>query len=163
VISQPTRPSNPKRGSKLAKRHQQPESARQIKRPDRDTPKPIRFDPDDFEACCRLIEWEIKGRHPAAAHAALDRFIASCDLAEDVLTLDAPVQVLQSVFGDVVGPTQRDINQLESAGFLTVLAFVQATREDFRVIPNIGLLTTEKFVGLQSLIRQRISESAVAS
>ena len=101
---------------------------------------------------------EIKQRHPAAAHAALDRLIAECGCAPEVLRPDSPIAVLQSVFGPEIGPSQREINTLENAGFLNLCAFQAAEESDFRKLSNFGYITIQKLLYLQGEIQRRIEE-----
>jgi hypothetical protein len=131
-------------------------ASRQQKRPLLKLPKDFRFDPEEFETCCRLIEHEIRQRHPQAAHAALDRFIAACELGREVITPTAPLQSLRSVFGETVGPNQREVNQLEHYGYLNVMAFVGATRDELSLIPGFGLIIIEKMLNLQDMARRTL-------
>jgi hypothetical protein len=130
-------------------------TARQSKRPESpDTA--LRFNRAEFEACCRIIEHEIIKLHPAAAHAALDRFFAACNLAQHIMTQDSPIQVLRTIYGDIVGPSVREENALERYGYGTVRAFLGASREDFLTERDIGIITAEKFLNLQDEVRKTL-------
>jgi len=150
----------PKQQVTRGSRKQPPSSARgaarQEKRPQLHLPKDFRFEPEEFECCCRLIEHEIKQRHPQAAHAALDRFIAACELGREVITPTSPIQSLCAVFGETVGPNQRETNQLEAYGYLNVIAFLGASRIEFAAIPGFGLIIVEKMLNLQDMTRKTL-------
>jgi hypothetical protein len=124
--------------------------ARQPKRPIFAGVRQIDVDPDSLDACMRVIEWEIRQRHPAAAHAALDRLIAECGCAPEVLRPESPLSMLQTVFGETVGLNQRELNELEANGFLNLCSFMAANESDFNDLDNFGFLTVQKMLNLQN-------------
>ncbi len=107
-----------------------------------------------LQQCIRTIELALARSAITEAHAALDRFAESIAV-RDVITIDSPIAILQSLETDALDT--RELNTFEYYGVKTIRAFMGLKSDDMRYWDDTSIGRIKKFERIKAILTARFA------